>query len=121
MFADSHNFLLDLSENHNLVERFFHKLGNIVIIQNNIKIIQENNFHTIGSTQINTVEAFNNKENKIIDIDRDAIIIYGLYLSLESAAQAHKITGKSGKTHGARIVNIQARNETINKLIMFLN
>ena len=115
--ADFHKFWLDLSENPNFVERFFHKFGNIVIIQNNIKITHENNFHTIGSTHINTVEAFSNKENNIIDKESEPIIIYGLNLSSASAAQAQRITGNNGNTHGARIVSTQAKNDTINNVI----
>ena len=117
--ADCHSFVLDFSDNHILVEKSFHKLGNIVINQNNIKIIQENNFHTIGSTHMNNVEALSRRENIIIDIQRDNIIIYGLNLSLVSDAEAHKIIGKSGNTHGARIVNTQARNDIINNVIIF--
>jgi hypothetical protein len=73
--AESHNFLLDLSANHIFVEKFFHKFGNIVIIQKAIKITQENNFQTIGSTQIKTVEAFNKSEKSTIDIINEDIII----------------------------------------------
>jgi len=63
-----------LSENHSFVDIFFHKLGKIVIIQNNISITQLNNFQKIGLTVINKVVAFNNIENIIIEIQREAII-----------------------------------------------
>ena len=67
--------MLDLSENHNFVEIFFHKFGKIVITQNKINIIQENNFQIIGSTHINIVDAFSNNENIIIDTQSEIIII----------------------------------------------
>jgi len=110
---------LDLSENHNFVDRVFHKLGKIVIIQNNIKITHENNFQTIGSTHIKIVVAFSNNENSIIDILSDSIIIYGLLLFDESVAHAHNITGKSGNTHGANIVSTPAKNDIISSVISF--
>ena len=88
-------------------------------IQNQTKIPPENNFQTIGSTHIKTVEAFNKSENNIIENHKEAIIIYGLDLFSASLTLAHKITGKSGKTHGARIVKTQARNDTINNVIIF--
>jgi len=120
LLADFHRFWFDLSENHNLVERFFHTFGNKVIIQNNINITHENNFQTIGSTQIKTVDALSSRENKIIENHNEAIIMYGLYLSSESVAHAHRITGNNGRTHGARIVNTQAKNDTINNVIIYI-
>lgn len=116
--ADLPKFWLDLSDNHSFVEKFFQTLGKRVTSQNITKIAQENIFQTIGSTQINTVEAFNSNENTIIETQREAIIIYGLYLSLASVADAHIITGSKGNTHGARIVKTQAKKETINKVII---
>jgi len=118
--ADFHKFLLELSENHIFVEKFFHKFGKIVIIQNNINITPENNFQTIGSTHIKIVEAFSKSENIIIDTTKDNIIMYGLDLLLESSTDAHNITGKSGNTHGASIVRIHAKNEIINNVIFLV-
>jgi len=46
-----------------------------VIIQNNIKITQENNFQTIGLTHIKIVENFNKSENITIENIKDKIII----------------------------------------------
>ena len=109
---------LDLFHKPIFVEKLSHKCGNMVIIQNPIKITQEKSFQTIGFTQINIVEAFKSSEKIIIDTHKEAIIIYGLYLSLTSVAEAHKITGKSGKTQGAKIVSTQAKNDTISKVIM---
>ena len=71
-------------------------------------------FHTIGSTHIRAVDAFNIREKNIIEILNEAITIYGLYLSFESSTEAPSITGKSGRTQGAKIVRIQERNDTIN-------
>ena len=110
----------DFHENHNFVETFFHKFGNIVIIQKNMIIIPEISFQTIGSTHIKIVEAFKSKENITTENISDAIIIYGLYLSSESELLAQSITGSNGKTHGVRIVKTQAKNDTISKVINFL-
>ena len=89
-----------------------------MITQKSISIIQENNFHTIGSNHINTVDAFNKREKATIETIKDSIIIYGLYLSSDSVVEAHKITGNKGKTQGARIVNTQAKNDTTSKVII---
>jgi hypothetical protein len=61
--ADLFRLSLYLAENHSFVDIFFHKFGNIVIIQNSTNITQEKIFQTIGSTHIKIVDAFNNKEN----------------------------------------------------------
>jgi hypothetical protein len=96
---------------------FFHKLGNIVITQNSIKMIQEKSFQTIGSTHIKMVDAFNSRENTTIDNISESIIIYGLYLSSDCSLLAHKITGNKGRTQGAKIVSAQAKKDTISKFI----
>lgn len=83
-------------------------------------IPQENNFHTIGSTPRNTVEAFNIIEKIIIEIAREKMIMYGLNLSVSDSTDAHKITGRSGSTQGARIVKTHAKNETTNNHIILL-
>jgi hypothetical protein len=110
---------LDLSESHIFVEKFFHKFGKIVIIQNSIKITQENNFQTIGSSHIKIVDTFNKSENITIEIAKENIIIYGLDLFFEFSTDAHNIIGKSGNTHGASIVSTHAKNDIINNVILF--
>jgi len=110
---------LDFHANHTFVEKFFQRFGNNVIIQKPINIPQLNDFQTIGSTHIRTVDAFSIREKNIIDILKAAIIIYGLYLSLESSTEAPSITGRSGNTHGAKIVSTPERNDTINNHIIF--
>ena len=112
------NAAFELEENHAFIDRIFHKFGKRVIIQNHISIPPLNNFHTIGSTHIKIVDTFNKREKIIIGSQRDAIIIYGFNLSLLSVADAHNITGNKGKTHGANIVNTQARNDRIIKVII---
>ncbi len=89
----------------------------MVIIQKIINITQEKIFHTIGSNHIKSVVALSNIENITIENIRDSIIIYGLYLSSGLVVLAQSITGKSGKTQGARIVKTQARNDTIKIVI----
>ena len=97
------------------------------MIQNTIKITQENSFQTIGSISIKRVDALSKSENTMIETLSEAMIIYGLYLSLESSTEAPSITGKSGNTQGAKIVRTQDKNETIsndigkNKEITFYN
>lgn len=118
LFDDFCNHIFDLSDNQSLVVIFFHRFGKIVIIQNIIKIIQLKSFHTIGSTHINKVDAFNNNENIIIEILSDIIIIYGLDLLSNSCILLQRIIGKSGKTHGASIVKIPAKKEIISKSII---
>lgn len=112
-------FLFELSDIFQ--EIFFHKFGKIIIHQKNIKIPPLILFQIRGSTHKNKVEAFKSIEKIIIEMIRDRIIIYGLYLSLLSAILTHKITGKSGSTHGAKMVKTHAKNETnINVIIIFL-
>ncbi len=118
-WAFFHKVSFDLPANQILVEKFFHKSGKIVIIQNAISIPPLNVFHTIGSTQIKAVDAFNIREKNIMETLRAAIIIYGLNLSFESSTEAPSITGKSGNTQGAKIVRTQDKNDTIRSHIIF--
>jgi len=112
--------LLELLERPNFVDRFFHKSGNNVIIQNPIIRTHENNFQTIGSIAIKSVVAFKASEKIIIDIASARIIIYGRILSFESSILAHNITGKRGNTQGDSIVKTPAKNETIsNHMIIY--
>ena len=89
---------------------FFHKFGNNSVIPKNKTIDPENIFQKIGGIVINAVENFSNNVNKIIETLSDAVIIYGLYLFL-SVMLPPIITGKSGKTQGANIVNTPAKKE----------
>mgnify|MGYP001138056077 CR=1 FL=1 len=50
--------------------------------------------------------------------EREAITTYGAYLFLASSILAHSIIGKSGSTQGAKTVSTQAKNATINKVII---
>lgn len=108
--------MLDFWSNHILEDIFFHKFGNIVMIQK-IKIINQDILVKIDlSNHIKRVVAFNNSENIIIETESDAIIIYGL--ALLSCNDEPRIIGKSGKTQGARTVNIPAKNEINNIVIL---
>jgi hypothetical protein len=102
-----------------LIDKVCHIFGNIVIIHNQIISPPENIDQKLCGTVINKVLAFNSIENKIIEIARDAIIIYGHFLLLSSRLQA-KIIGKSGKTQGASIVKIPARKEIKSNIIIFI-
>lgn len=109
--------LLDLSENHILVVTFFHKFGNIVIIQNSNIMIHEACLRMSVHIHERTVVACTIIVKIIIERDSEPIIIYGLYLFVDDHADAHSIIGSKGKTQGASIVSIPAKKDIINKAI----
>jgi hypothetical protein len=88
------------------------------MIQKKIMITQEAFVSVFVSIHESTVVAWTNIVNMIIETDKEAIIIYGLDLSSPAPALAPNITGKSGSTHGARIVSIQAKNEISKSVII---
>lgn len=98
---------------------FFHILGKRIIKPNNIIIPALSHFRYHWSTQNKIVVAFNKTENNIIENIKDPIIMYGLYLSWICSKLPDNIIGNKGSTHGARIVNIHAKNE-INGIIIFM-
>lgn len=120
---DSQRIWFDFLSNQILLDIFFHRFGNIVIIQKNKIIVQDIFVRIDLSNHIKNVVAFNNNENTIIEKESAKIIIYGLDLS--SCNEEPSIIGKSGKTHGASTVNIPAKNEIIKigiyKLFNFTN
>ncbi len=109
--------LLDLSENHIFVVIFFHRLGKIVMIQKKSIITHEALVSVFVSIPESTVVACTSIVKMIIDTERAAMMIYGLYLSSLDQALAPNIIGRSGRTQGARIVSIQAKNEMINRVM----
>jgi len=64
------------------------------------------------------VVAFSASEKIIIEIDNDAIIMYGLYLSVWFSTLAQRITGSNGNTQGANMVNTPARNDNTSSVII---
>lgn len=56
------------------------------------------------------VDAFNNIVKSIRDTINEMIIIYGLFLSVP-ASHPPRITGSSGRMHGASTVRMPARND----------
>jgi len=110
--------LLEPSESQSFVVIFFQRLGKIVIIQKNIIMTPENFVSVFVSIPESTVVACNNIVKIMIDTESEAIIIYGLDLSLLSPALAPSITGSKGSTHGARIVRIPAKNDTMSNVII---
>lgn len=73
--------------------------------------------HSDCGTLINEVLTFNRNVNIKIHINVDQMIRSGLYLSLLSKLLP-KITGKTGKTHGANTESIHEKNEIIISWIM---
>ena len=63
---------------------------------------------------IKIVLTFNRSVNKTTDAARESVIIKGRDLDL-FVIEPPTITGKSGSTHGARIVRIPEMNETIRR------
>ena len=113
--------LLDLSENQSFVVIDFHKFGNKVITQNNNIITHDAFVRVDVSIHESAVVAWTIIVKIMIDTDSEAIIIYGLYLSSLDQALAHKIIGRRGRTHGARIVSTQAKNEIIKRVMRVNN
>ncbi|MDF1682825.1 MAG: hypothetical protein P1U46_03815 [Patescibacteria group bacterium] len=72
---DFHKLSFDFQANQIFVEKFFHKSGNIVISQKKTMIIQEKKVSIDLSKPIKRVVAFNKRENIIIEIDNETIII----------------------------------------------
>ncbi|MDP5039184.1 MAG: hypothetical protein NWP80_01950 [Candidatus Gracilibacteria bacterium] len=110
----------DFVSNQSFAEKFFHTLGNIVIIPSQTISPPENIAQKLCGTQIKKVVAFRNRENTIIERASDAIITNGHFLSSGFSILPERIIGRSGSTHGARIVSTQAKNETNNKSIFFV-
>ena len=110
--------LFELSENQSLVESVFQRFGNRVIIPSPMIRPPEKLFQNDGGTSIKIVEAFKRRENISIDILKDAIIIYGVYLFLSSSTLAHRMIGKIGSTHGARTVKTPDKNAIIISVII---
>lgn len=107
---------VDLFSNPSFIEILFHKLGNRVIIQSQIISQPENIDQKVGGTCINSVDAFSKIENTTIEKAKEAIITNGHFLLFSSKLPA-RIIGKSGNTHGARIVSIHAKNDIISSII----
>ena len=101
------------AEFENFPDIFFQIFGNKVIIQKNTIIIPDAIFKYFSGVQINNVVAFNNNVKTSTEKASERIIIYGLDLLSASPAEAHNITGKSGKTQGAKIVRTPAKNDKI--------
>ena len=87
------------------------------MIQKNIIIIPETFVRFFGSTPDRTVVAWIIIVNIIIETDSEAIMIYGFDLLSHDPALAQSITGRSGRTQGASIVSIPAKNEIIKRVI----
>jgi hypothetical protein len=76
-----------------------------------IKIIPaEKYFQKASGILIKIVEAFNNKVKIVIEAAKDKVTIIGLFIDFESAPPP-TITGKRGRTQGAKIVKIPAIND----------
>ena len=65
---------------------------------------------------INKAETFSKKVNKTIEIIIDQMILRICEFHVPDKVQA-KITGITGKTHGAKTLSIQARKDTIIRII----
>ena len=58
-----------------------------------------------------SVDALSRIVNSTIERAREAVTIYGYHFH-RSPTDPARITGRTGRTHGARIVRTQARNDT---------
>jgi hypothetical protein len=69
---------------------------------------------------IKIVEALSKSVKIIIETRSEAMIIYGLFLSSDRALLP-SISGKTGNTQGAKIVNTHAKNDKINSSIFIVD
>lgn len=111
--------MFELSESLNFDVTVFHKFGKIVITHKATIMPPENDFQKLGGTHIKAVLTFKSKENNIIDILNDAIIIRGILLFQPSSALAPSTIGRSGKTHGASTVKTHERKAIKISIIIF--
>jgi hypothetical protein len=121
LFVEFENNSFDFVSNLNFADIFFHRFGNIVIIQSKINITQDKLLQKLWGTFIKTVVALSKIENTNIENQSEAIIIYGHFLSSGFSIDPESIIGKSGKTHGAKIVKTHEKKEIISKNIICIN
>lgn len=87
-------------------------LGKIVTIHSITKIIPDIFFRTCSCTPVHSTLTFNNKVNAIIDRANDNTITRIFFL-LSWTNQEPIITGNTGKTQGASMVNTPDINAAI--------
>ena len=87
--------------------------GKIKVRPNAIKIRADIYDQNEGPTFMSAVLPFNIKVKMKTDTESEPIIMSGRLRFFVSVSEPAKITGKSGKTHGARTVKIPAIKETI--------
>lgn len=76
-----------------------------------MRITPETYFQNSGGTLIRRVEAFKRIVNSTIDSANEAVTMYGYHFHFSHTDPA-RITGRTGRTHGARIVRTPAMNDT---------
>lgn len=63
------------------------------------------------------MDVFSNTVKSTTDTASESVTTYGYHFVLSHSDPA-RITGRTGRTHGARIVSIPARNAVIAKVIL---
>ena len=78
----------------------------------------ENIAQKLCGTLIKKVVALRKIENTIIESASEAIITNGHFLSSGFSILQERMIGRSGSTHGARMVRIPAKNEINRRVIL---
>jgi hypothetical protein len=84
--------------------------------QRNIRITPERYFQKLCGISIKIVEAFKTTVNRIIDTASESITRYGYHFCF-SPSEPARTTGRTGRTHGASMVKIPAKNEARRSVI----
>lgn len=71
---------------------------------------------TLGSISINCTESLNKSVKTRMEAKQETIILHALLFPVPEALP-EKITGKIGRTQGAKTLSIPAKNETIIRII----